>query len=136
MSKYPFKAIIVGGSVAGLTLAHTFEKAGINYVLLEARDTISPQLGASIVIMPNGARILDQLGVYEKLRRELMVGMKRCFTVRGDGDEGEKGKVVRWNEWPEIVEERYVMSHFHYFILVWAFCKCFLKAGFEKGLRG
>jgi 2-polyprenyl-6-methoxyphenol hydroxylase-like FAD-dependent oxidoreductase len=44
-----FRAIIVGGSVAGLTLAHAFEKAGIDYALLEARDNIAPNLGASIV---------------------------------------------------------------------------------------
>jgi 2-polyprenyl-6-methoxyphenol hydroxylase-like FAD-dependent oxidoreductase len=62
-----FRAIIVGGSVAGLTLAHAFEKAGINYVLLEARDTIAPSLGASILLFPNGATILDQLGIYENM---------------------------------------------------------------------
>jgi hypothetical protein len=71
----PFKAIIIGGSISGLTLAHTFTYAGIDYILLEARDTISPQLGASIVIMPNGARILDQLGVYEEMREKIVTGM-------------------------------------------------------------
>jgi FAD dependent monooxygenase len=59
-----FRAIIVGGSVAGLTVAHAFEKAGIDFVLLEARDNIAPNLGASIVLFPNGATILDQLGIY------------------------------------------------------------------------
>jgi len=79
-----FTAIIVGGSVAGLTLAHTFEKAGINYVLLEARDTISPQLGAGIVIFPNGARILDQLGVYWGME-SFMTKMGMQWRRRGDG---------------------------------------------------
>jgi 2-polyprenyl-6-methoxyphenol hydroxylase-like FAD-dependent oxidoreductase len=65
--KPEFRAIIVGGSVAGLTLAHAFEKAGIDYVLLEARDNIAPNLGASIVLFPNGATILDQLGIYENM---------------------------------------------------------------------
>lgn len=62
-----FRAIIVGGSVAGLTLAHAFEKAGIDYVLLEARDNIAPNLGASVILFPNGATILDQLGIYENM---------------------------------------------------------------------
>jgi FAD dependent monooxygenase len=84
----PFKAIIIGGSIAGLTLAHTFTLAGIDHVVLEARDTISPQLGASIIIMPNGARILDQIGVYEEMRESVITGMKRTWTRRGDGGLG------------------------------------------------
>ena len=46
-----FKAIIVGGSVAGLTLAHTFDSAGIDYVLLEARDMVAPPVGATSKIL-------------------------------------------------------------------------------------
>ena len=53
-----------------MTLANALEKAGIDYVLLEARDTIHPQVGASIGIMPNGARILEQLGCFEPIAKE------------------------------------------------------------------
>lgn len=95
-----FKAIIVGGSVAGLTLAHTFEQANINYVLLEARDTISPQLGASIVIMPNGARILDQMGLYDELKDSIMTPMSTVFQRKEDGT------LITTNNWPKLVEER------------------------------
>jgi FAD dependent monooxygenase len=98
--KSNFKAIIVGGSVAGLSLAHMFEKADINYILLEARDTISPQLGASIVIMPNGARILDQLGVFEAMRRDFVTKMAKSYTRRSDG------RLITSNNWPKIVEEK------------------------------
>ncbi|KAF4416113.1 FAD/NAD(P)-binding domain-containing protein [Fusarium austroafricanum] len=52
-----FRVIIAGGGVAGLTLANALEHAGINYVLLERRDTIAPQVGASIGIGPNGCRV-------------------------------------------------------------------------------
>lgn len=38
------------------------------YVLLEAYPEIAPQLGASIGLLPNGLRILDQLGCYESIR--------------------------------------------------------------------
>jgi FAD dependent monooxygenase len=96
----PFRALIIGGSVAGLTLAHMFSQASINYTLLEARDTISPQLGASIVIMPNGARILDQLGVFEKMKGEFVTRMKRTFVRRSDG------RLVTSNEWPRLVEKK------------------------------
>ncbi len=101
MTSQDFKAIIIGGSVAGLTLAHAFRAASIPFTLLEARDTISPQLGASLVIMPNGARILDQLGLYEKMKNSFMCGMKKDYTIRG-GD----GKLVFINEWSKLVEER------------------------------
>ncbi|KAE8445117.1 hypothetical protein EG329_013719 [Mollisiaceae sp. DMI_Dod_QoI] len=100
MASHNFKAIIVGGSVAGLTLAHSFERANIDYVLLEARDTISPQLGASIVIMPNGARILDQMGLYEEMKNTIMTPMARSFIRRDDG------RLVTSNEWPKLVTER------------------------------
>lgn len=63
------KVIIVGGSVAGLTLAHCLYRAGIDYVVLEAREDITPQLGASIGIFWNGARILDQLGIYDEIEK-------------------------------------------------------------------
>ncbi|KAI9037688.1 FAD-dependent oxidoreductase [Aspergillus affinis] len=64
-----FRVVIVGGSIAGLTLAHSLHHAGIDYVVLEARDRIDPQVGASIGIFSNGARILDQLGVYDEIER-------------------------------------------------------------------
>ncbi|KAH8810054.1 hypothetical protein F5882DRAFT_99982 [Hyaloscypha sp. PMI_1271] len=95
-----FTAIIVGGSVAGLTLAHMFSKAHINYTLLEARDDISPQLGASIVIMPNGARILDQLGIFGDMKDDFVTKMSRTFVRRSDG------RLVSCNEWPRMVEEK------------------------------
>ncbi|KPM46506.1 hypothetical protein AK830_g175 [Neonectria ditissima] len=64
----PFKVAIVGGSLAGLTIAHLLEKLDIDFILLEAYDQIAPQLGASIGWHPNGLRILDQLGCYEDIR--------------------------------------------------------------------
>ncbi|KAI8192314.1 hypothetical protein K4K53_009155 [Colletotrichum sp. SAR 10_77] len=62
------KIIIVGGSVAGLSLANMLEKFDIDYTILEAYSQIAPQVGASIGLLPNGLRILDQLGCYERLR--------------------------------------------------------------------
>ncbi|KAF3802821.1 FAD-dependent monooxygenase andE [Colletotrichum gloeosporioides] len=64
----PFRVVIVGGSVAGLALANMLEKFDIDYVVLEAYPDIAPQVGASIGLLPNGLRILDQLGCYEAYR--------------------------------------------------------------------
>ncbi|KAK7943431.1 FAD binding domain protein [Apiospora aurea] len=60
-----FKVIIVGAGVAGLTLAHAFDKAAdIDYVVLD-KHPVAPAWGSSISMYPNGARILDQLGLYD-----------------------------------------------------------------------
>lgn len=64
-----FRVIIVGGSVTGLVLAHCLNRAGIDHLILEKGSEVAPDIGASIGIMPNGARILEQLGFYEKIER-------------------------------------------------------------------
>ncbi|KUL90235.1 hypothetical protein ZTR_02097 [Talaromyces verruculosus] len=62
-----FKVLIAGGSIAGLALAHMLEKFHLDYILLEAHSEIDPNIGASIGIGPHGARILDQLDLYEPI---------------------------------------------------------------------
>ncbi|ORY56593.1 uncharacterized protein BCR38DRAFT_490485 [Pseudomassariella vexata] len=63
----PFRVIIAGGSICGLSLALVLEKAGIDYVLLEKRD-IAPQLGASIGFSTHGVRIMEQMGIWDDIR--------------------------------------------------------------------
>jgi FAD dependent monooxygenase len=63
------KVIIVGASVSGLTLANCLEKAGIEYVLLEKGRNVVYEGGASIGLMANGLRIMDQLDAYEDIRK-------------------------------------------------------------------
>ena len=64
----PCKVIIAGGGVSGLSLAVMLEKFGIDYVVLEAYESIAPTIGASIGMHPNGLRILDQIGCAEPLK--------------------------------------------------------------------
>lgn len=82
-----FRVIIVGGGLAGLTLANALEQAGVQYVLLEARDDLAPNVGASMGIMSNGSRILDQLGCYDAIA-ELAYGIKWA------GDHRETGHLI------------------------------------------
>ena len=58
-----YQVAIVGGGIAGLTLALAFERLGISFILFEAHESIAPDKGASFALLPNGLRILDQLGV-------------------------------------------------------------------------
>ncbi|KAK4861003.1 hypothetical protein LT330_004734 [Penicillium expansum] len=67
MDQKSFKVVIVGGSVAGLSLALMLERNGIDFVVLEAYGSIAPQVGASFGVLPNGLRILDQLGCYDSV---------------------------------------------------------------------
>ncbi|KAK0736136.1 hypothetical protein B0T21DRAFT_175680 [Apiosordaria backusii] len=59
--------IIVGGGPVGLTAAHAFSQLGIDFTLLERRDTIAEDVGASIVLWPHGMRIMAQLGLLDQL---------------------------------------------------------------------
>ncbi|CAM0137816.1 unnamed protein product [Umbelopsis sp. WA50703] len=84
MERKPFKAIIVGGSISGLTLALAFEKADIDYVLLEKGDSFSPELGASIGIFCNGMRVMDQLGLKDTIK-ERTEPMQEVYQYTGSG---------------------------------------------------
>ncbi|KAL8911259.1 MAG: hypothetical protein Q9171_003557 [Xanthocarpia ochracea] len=65
----PFRVIVVGAGVAGLTASHCLQKAGIEHVVLERRLEIAPPEGASIAIYPHGARILHQIGRLEAAKK-------------------------------------------------------------------
>ncbi|KAB8072140.1 hypothetical protein BDV29DRAFT_196997 [Aspergillus leporis] len=49
-----FKVIIVGGSIAELSLALMLEKNGIDFLMLEGYPSIATQVGASLALLPNG----------------------------------------------------------------------------------
>ncbi|KAI1074322.1 FAD-dependent monooxygenase [Whalleya microplaca] len=60
---------IVGGGIAGLTLALAFERLGIDYALFEAKESLAPNEGAGIGLLPTGLRVLDQLGLMEEIEK-------------------------------------------------------------------
>lgn len=82
-----FRVLISGGGLAGLTLAGALERAGIDYLLLEARDVIDPAVGASMGFFPNGARILDQLGCFDDI-------VKLTYGIKMAGNHGESGRLI------------------------------------------
>jgi FAD dependent monooxygenase len=77
------QVVIVGGGIAGITLALMCEKLGINYILLEARDSLKSDRGAGIGLQPNGLRILDQLGLVDEIE-EATIPLTKCFSYDGD----------------------------------------------------
>lgn len=91
-----FKVIVVGGGITGLALACSLERAGIQYVVLESRDEVAPQVGASIAMLPNGMRLLDQLGILEKVRAGAVKHESDTMWTGGNGSEkGKKPKSAR-----------------------------------------
>jgi hypothetical protein len=62
----PSASFIVGGGPAGLSQAHALAGTGIDYVLLERRDTVVQSSGLGLALWPHAVRILDQLGLFEE----------------------------------------------------------------------
>ncbi|KAI8626482.1 hypothetical protein F5Y19DRAFT_446762 [Xylariaceae sp. FL1651] len=79
-----FKAIVVGGGPVGLTAAHALSRAGINYVVLEHRHSVAIDVGASLVLWPQGLRVLAQLGLLERLK-EIGVEILHSLILSLDG---------------------------------------------------
>lgn len=80
----PFKVLIIGGGIAGLSLALMLEAYGFEYELLEKHADVAPKLGAGVVFTPNGARILDQIGVWA-LMCDLASPINRGTVVSPEG---------------------------------------------------
>jgi 2-polyprenyl-6-methoxyphenol hydroxylase and related FAD-dependent oxidoreductases len=99
MESSPLKVVIVGGSITGLTLAHCLLRNGIDFVLLESRDEICPQEGAALGMLPNGSRILDQLGIFDDLI-EGVQPLRKCWFWSGEG------KLIAEDDGPLELEKR------------------------------
>ncbi|PKX95412.1 FAD-dependent oxidoreductase [Aspergillus novofumigatus IBT 16806] len=107
------RVLIIGGSIAGLTLAHALSalnaslqddpraKTTIRYTVLEKRSSFTPQEGASIGILPHGGRILDQLGLFKGIEDE--IEPLHTAHLRFPGRKG----YVATNESPRVVGDRF-----------------------------
>lgn len=62
------KAIIIGAGIAGLTIANCFLKAGIDFIILEKQNKKREYHGSEFYLCPNGIRVLDQLGIWNKIK--------------------------------------------------------------------
>ncbi|KAF5668250.1 zeaxanthin chloroplastic [Fusarium denticulatum] len=61
------------------------DNAGIRYILLESRDEIAPQVGASIGLQSSGLRILDQLGCADDLMSLVDIPLNNTYIRYPDG---------------------------------------------------
>lgn len=63
------RVIVAGGGPIGLYTAHALAKANIDYVILEQNSEIVRMRGAGIVMTPNTMRLLDQIGLCERIEK-------------------------------------------------------------------
>jgi len=98
-SSSDFRVLIAGGGIAGLTLANALQLAGIDYLLFERRNTITPQFGASIGIQANGARIMDQIGCYDDI-------YAMAEPIRHYANHRADGSYVESLDSPQLLEKR------------------------------
>ena len=68
-----FRAIIAGAGPVGLYLAHALSRANIDYIVLEQHGSVIRYQGAGVLLYPQTSRLLDQIGLYEKAEKDLMI---------------------------------------------------------------
>ena len=86
--------------MAGLTLLNSLQRANIDALLFEARDTPIPVSGASIGLGPHSDRILDQLEIYKNLCDRT--------TPATFSETWKDGKLIEKNNRPLQGLERYI----------------------------
>lgn len=67
----PFRVIIVGAGIVGLSLSHALQLANIDHVVLEKHDKIVSVRGAALITWPPVARIFNQFGILDKIARTI-----------------------------------------------------------------
>src|SRR5262245_66580791 len=68
MSKYQLRVAIVGGGIGGVAAATVLLQLGMEVRLYEQAPALA-EVGAGVAIQPNGARMLERLGLDHELAR-------------------------------------------------------------------
>jgi 5-methylphenazine-1-carboxylate 1-monooxygenase len=74
----PPQVVIVGGGIAGLTVALCLEQRGIPARVYESAPELRP-VGVGISLLPNGARELDALGLLDEIAERAIPYREACF---------------------------------------------------------
>jgi 2-polyprenyl-6-methoxyphenol hydroxylase-like FAD-dependent oxidoreductase len=95
----PFKVLVVGGGIAGLTMSHCLSRAKIDHVVLEAYPEVASPVGASIGFWAHGMRILSQIGCAEEI-------LDRSARLQYSYNRLPNGKPMSASRLFDLVEER------------------------------
>jgi FAD dependent monooxygenase len=77
-SDKPFRVVIVGAGIVGLSLSHALSLANIDHVVLEKHNKIVSLHGAALMFYPGVARILDQFGIYKRIQATVTPITSEC----------------------------------------------------------
>ncbi|MFY0540455.1 FAD-dependent oxidoreductase [Nannocystis pusilla] len=78
------RALVVGGGVAGPTVAMFLRRLGVQVAVLEARGEAAGEAGAFLGLAPNGLQVLAELGLGAEVRaRGAVCAGLRFFNARG-----------------------------------------------------
>jgi 2-polyprenyl-6-methoxyphenol hydroxylase-like FAD-dependent oxidoreductase len=98
----PFRVVVVGGGLVGLTAAHILSRAGIDFVILEKHNTVLSSQGTTLAFWPHTLRIFDQLGLLEALQSQLD-GVKETIALST-----EDAHIRMKDETADLVEKKWV----------------------------
>lgn len=82
---------VIGAGLGGCAAALALSKQGIPVQVYESRSNHSKVLHSGVVLSPNGLRVLDHLGVYDRIKDKCYTSNYRTF--KNDRDETVK-KVI------------------------------------------
>ncbi|KAL6705827.1 hypothetical protein ACN47E_006287 [Coniothyrium glycines] len=105
----PFRVVVVGAGIVGLTLAHALQLAKIDHVVLEKHREIVSLRGAALIVWPGMARTLDQFGFLNKIIETTTRITKECnrwpdgSIANGHGNMQELSKIF---DIPDILFDR------------------------------
>jgi len=68
MTKYPLRVAVIGGGIGGAAAAAALVQRGMHVRLYEQAPALT-EVGAGVAIQPNGARVLQRLGLGDELLR-------------------------------------------------------------------
>jgi FAD dependent monooxygenase len=77
-SNRPFRVIVVGAGLVGLSLSHALQLANIEHVVLEKQPKVVSLYGAALMIYPGCARIFDQFGILGEIKKTISPITSEC----------------------------------------------------------
>jgi len=95
MGHYLSDVAIIGAGLGGCALALALSARNVNVSIFESRPSGSDILKSGVILTPNGLRVLDALGIFDRIKDRCFKTTHRVF--KNDKDETVK-KVLVANE--------------------------------------